>query len=304
MSYLFKKGLAGVIGLVALTLLTVPAAMAEKAITIGGKNYTEQYILPELAKQLLEKNGFNVTLKTGVGTSIARKSLETGQVDFYFEYTGTGYTLFYKGKDTAVMTDPQKVYDWVKEKDAAKGLVWLDRANLNNTFTLMMKKDTADQAGIRTISDLGEAITKAPKKFTIAVGSEFWERPDGIKKLMKLYGFRAPVSQIKKMDMGITYMALKKDQVDVAMGYSTDGRIVAFGLVNMEDDKHFFPVYSPAPVIRKEVLETYPEIREILKPLMKKLTTEVMQTLNKAVDVEHKKVSTVAQTWLKANGLL
>lgn len=304
MSSLLKKWLAGVAGLMTLTLLTVPAAMAEKAITIGGKNYTEQYILPELAKHLLEKNGFTVTVKTGVGTSIARKSLETGQVDFYFEYTGTAYTLFYKGKDTTVMTDPQKVYDWVKQKDAAKGLTWLDNANMNNTYTLMMKKEEASQAGIKTISDLGAAITRDPQKLVLAVCSEFWERPDGIKKLMKVYGFRAPVSQIKKMDPGITYMALKNDQVDVAMGFATDGRIVSFGLVNMEDDKNFFPVYNAAPVIRKEVLDAYPEIRDILKPLAEQLTTKEMQSLNKAVDVDHKKVSTVAQNWLKEKGLL
>ncbi|MCP4116329.1 MAG: glycine/betaine ABC transporter substrate-binding protein [Desulfobacteraceae bacterium] len=299
-----KKGLTGVVGLLCLTLFTASGVMAEKAITIGGKNFTEQYILPELAKHLLEKNGFTVTLKTGVSTSLARKSLETAQVDFYFEYTGTAYTLFYKGKDTAVMTDPQKVYDWMKQKDAAKGLIWLDSANLNNTFTLMMKKEEASRAGIKTISDLGAAITKDPKKFVLAVSSEFWERPDGIKKLMKVYGFRVPVSQIKKMDPGITYMALKNGQVDVAMGFATDGRIVSFGLVNMEDDKNFFPVYNAAPVIRKEVLDAYPEIREILKPLTENLTTEEMQTLNKAVDVDHKKVSAVTLNWLKEKGLL
>ncbi len=304
MRTILKKSLIGVVGLVCLTLFTASGALAEKTITIGGKNFTEQYILPELAKLLLEKNGFTVTLKTGVGTSIARKSLETAQVDFYFEYTGTAYTVFYKGKDTAVMTDPQKVYDWMKQKDAAKGLVWLESAKLNNTFTLMMKKKAADQAGIRTISDLGAAITNDPEKIFVAVNSEFWERPDGIKKLMKVYGFRVPASQIKKMDPGITYMALKNGQVDVAMGFATDGRIASFGLVNMVDDKSFFPVYNPAPVIRKEVLDQYPEIREILKPLAEKLTTEEMQGLNMAVDVNHESVSAVAQNWLEAQGLM
>ncbi|MBI9087922.1 MAG: glycine/betaine ABC transporter substrate-binding protein [Desulfobacterium sp.] len=299
-----KKGLIGLIGLVCLTLITAPGVMAEKAITIGGKNFTEQYILPELAKHLLEKNGFKVTLKTGVGTAIARKSLETGQVDFYFEYTGTAYTVFYKGKDAAVMTDPQKVYDWMKENDGAKGLVWLDMVALNDTYTLMMKKDQADQAGIKTIGDFGAAVNKDPKKLVLAVNSEFWERPDGIKKLMKIYGFRVPISQIKKMDTGLTYIALKNGDVDVAMGLSTDGRISAYGFCNLTDNKKFFPAYNPAPVIRKVVLDQYPEIRDILKPLAEKLTTEEMQKLNKAVDVDHEKVSTVALTWLKANGLI
>lgn len=300
----FKKGLISVLCLMCLTLFMAPGAMAEKAITIGGKNFTEQYILPELAKQLLEKNGFKVTLKTGVGTSIARKALETDQVDFYFEYTGTAYTVFYKGKDAAVMTDPQKVFDWMKQNDGAKGLVWLDMVALNDTYTLMMRTDQADQAGIKTISDFGAAVNKDPKKFVLAVNSEFWERPDGIKKLMKVYGFRVPVSQIKKMETGLTYMALKNGDVDVAMGLSTDGRISAFGFSNLADDKKFFPAYNPAPVIRKAVLDQYPEIPGILKPLAEKLTTEEMQKLNMAVDVDHEKVSTVAQAWLKEKGLL
>jgi osmoprotectant transport system substrate-binding protein len=299
-----KKGLIGLVGLVSLILFTASGVMAEKAITIGGKNFTEQYILPELAKQLLENNGFKVKLKTGVGTAIARKSLETGQVDVYFEYTGTAYTLFYKGKDAAVMTDPQKVYDWIKQKDAAKGLVWLDMVALNDTYTLMMKKDQANQAGIKTIDDFSAAVNKDPKKFVLAVNSEFWERPDGIKKLMRIYGFRVPISQIKKMDTGLTYIALKNGDVDVAMGLSTDGRISAYGFCNLEDNKKFFPAYNPATVIRKALLDQYPEIRDILKPLAEKLTTEEMQKLNKAVDVDHKKISTVALTWLKEKGLL
>ena len=184
-----------------------------------------------------KKNGFKVKLKTGVGTSIVRKALEMDQVDFYFEYTGTAYTVFYKGKDAAVMADPQKVFEWMKQKDGARGLVWLDMVALNDTYTLMMTEDQADQAGIKTISDLGAAVNKDPKKFVLAVNSEFWERPDGIKKLMKLYGFRVPVSQIKKMETGLTYMALKNGDVDVAMGLSTDGRISAFGFYNLADDK-------------------------------------------------------------------
>ena len=285
-------------------LLFSGAASAEKQITIGGKNFTEQYILPEIAKQLLENKGFKVDLKTGVSTSIARKSLESGQIDLYFEYTGTAYTVFHKQKDAQVMADPQKVFDWVRLADEKKGLTWLDKSALNNTYTMMMKQDRATAENIKTISDLGEAVNKDPKKLSIAVSSEFWERPDGIKKLMKVYGFRMKVSRIKKMDPGITYMAIKNDQVDIAMGFATDGRIAAFGLANLEDDKQFFPVYNAAPVVRKAVLDQYPEIAQILKPMADQLTTGEMQTLNKAVDVDHLKISDVAKQWLKEKKLI
>jgi len=276
----------------------------EKSLTVGGKDYTEQLLLPELAGILLEQAGFDITLKTGVGTVIARKSLENAQTDLYFEYTGTAYTLFYKQKDKQIMTVPEKVYDWVKKADVEKGLVWLDPVKFNNTYTLMMKKTEADKLGIKTISDLGVYVTKNPAKLIFALDSEFWERPDGFKDVMKTYNFKLPVKQVKKMTVGLTYQALKKGLVNSAMGFSTDGRIAAFGFVNLVDDKFFFPVYNPVPVVRKEILDKYPEIKGILKPIADNLTTEEMQELNKAVDVDHKQVHDVAMDWLKSKNLI
>ncbi len=287
------------------TLLFSGIAFAkEKSLTVGGKDYTEQLLLPELAGILLEQAGFDITLKTGVGTVIARKALENAQTDLYFEYTGTAYTLFYKQKDKQIMTVPEKVYDWVKKADAEKGLVWLDPVKFNNTYTLMMKKTEAEKLGIKTISDMGVYVTKNPTKLIFALDSEFWERPDGFKDVMKTYNFKLPVKQVKKMTVGLTYQALKKGLVNSAMGFYTDGRIAAFGFVNLVDDKSFFPVYNPVPVVRKEILDKYPEIEGILKPIADNLTTEEMQQLNKAVDVDHKPVHDVAMDWLKSKNLI
>jgi len=287
------------------TLLFSGIAFAkEKSLTVGGKDYTEQLLLPELAGILLEQAGFDITLKTGVGTVIARKSLENAQTDLYFEYTGTAYTLFYKQKDKQIMTVPEKVYDWVKKADVEKGLVWLDPVKFNNTYTLMMKKTEAEKLGIKTISDLGVYVTKNPDKLIFALDSEFWERPDGFKGIMKTYNFKLPVKQVKKMTVGLTYQALKKGLVNSAMGFATDGRIAAFGFVNLVDDKFFFPVYNPVPVVRKEIFDKYPEINSILKPIADNLTTEEMQQLNKAVDVDHKPVHDVAMNWLKSKNLI
>jgi osmoprotectant transport system substrate-binding protein len=277
---------------------------AEKAITIGGKNFTEQYILAELAKLLLENQGFTVDLRTGVGTAIARQSLETAQIDMYFEYTGTAYTVFHKQDDQAIMTDPQKVYDWVKAKDAEKDLIWLEPVAFNNTYTLMMRRQDAEKMGVKSITDFGRHVTANPKDISFALEAEFWERPDGFKALMKLYNFTMPVQAVKRMDMGLTYLALKNNQVTSAMGFATDGRITAFDLVNLEDDKNFFPVYNPAPVVRREILEKHPEIQTILKPLAEKLDTASMQRLNAQVDVEHLDVTRAAEAWLKEAGLL
>jgi len=276
----------------------------KKTVVVGGKNFTEQLLLPELAGILLEQAGFDVTLKTGVGTAIARKSLENAQIDLYYEYTGTAYTVFYKQKDTDIMTVPSKVYDWVKKADSEKGLVWLDPVKFNNTYTLMMRKAEAEKLGIKTISDLGVYVNKNPDNLIFALDSEFWERPDGFKKVMKTYAFSISAKQVKKMSIGLTYKALKEGLVNSAMGFATDGRIAAFGFVNLVDNKLFFPVYNPVPVVRKEILDKYPEIKNILKPIADNLTTEEMQQLNKAVDVNHKQVHDVAMDWLKTKNLI
>jgi osmoprotectant transport system substrate-binding protein len=168
----------------------------------------------------------------------------------------------------------------------------------------MMRKDQAEKLGIESISDLSAYMNAHEGDLTIGVNAEFWERPDGFKPLMKTYGFRVPYDQIRKMDSGLVYKALQDKQVDVSMGFATDGRIEAFGFVTLEDDKSYFPVYNPAPVVRKETLEKHPEIEKILKPIAEQLTTDEMRMLNHTVDVEHKKVSVVAREWLESKGLL
>ncbi len=298
------KGFTFLAVVVFLLGFALPGLAADKKITVGGKNFTEQYLLPEMAKALLEKNGFEVELKTGLPTNMARKAVLTGEVDFYYEYTGTAYTVFFKQDEPKIMSDPEAVYDWVKEKDAKNDLVWLTPVKMNNTYTLMMKKAQAEKLGISSISDLAAYVDKNPEDLTVGVGTEFWNRPDGFKKLAKVYDLNVPFGNIKKMSDGLAYQALKDGQIDVGMGFATDGRIAAFGFVNIEDNKNYFPVYNPAPVVREGVLEKYPEIEKILEPLAENLSTSEMQNMNKAVDVEHKPESDVARSWLKEKGLL
>lgn len=277
---------------------------AEKKIVIGGKNFTEQYLLPQLAKDLLEKAGFKVTLKTGLATNLARQALEEGEINFYYEYTGTAYTVFFKQKNPEIMDNPVKVFNYVRNRDKKNGLIWLDPVKFNDTYTLMMQKSQAQKRGIKTISDLARYVNQHPEALTFGIDTEFWSRPDGLRALMKDYGFKIPMGKIKKMAIGLSYMALKNGQISVGMGFATDGRISAFGFVNLVDNKNFFPVYNPAPVIRAKVLEKYPEIRSILKPLAEDLSTAEMQEMNKRVDVDHESVARVAKDWLKKKGLL
>jgi len=267
----------------------------DKKLVIGGKNFTEQYILPEMAKILLEKQGFEVVLKTGVGSTVLRQALENGEVDLCFEYTGSAFTLYLKQRDRAIMT--------VKEADAQRGLVWLPPFALNNNYILIMPENQAQKLKISTISDLAAYVKKKPKDLIFGVNEEFLLRPDGIKGLMRFYGFRVPTQNLKQVATGLSCTALKEEKIQVTVGFATDGRIAAFHFVNLEDDKKYFPSYNVAPVVRKKILDRYAEIREILKPMMQ-ITTEEMRKLNKDVDVDKKSVHQAARSWLTSQGFI
>jgi osmoprotectant transport system substrate-binding protein len=301
------KQIAGMVcvSLLALMIfLPASALSADKKMVVGSKNFTEQRILSYMMINLLEKNGFQTEDKTGLGgTLVARKALENGQIDVYMEYTGTGLVTMLKEK--TVITDPDECYEFVKKADLEKnGLVWLPKLPFNNTYCLMMRKDDAEKKGIKSLSDLAKYVDAHPDDIKFGTNEEFYARPDGYKPLQKKYGFKFKRSNIKKMTPGLLYKALKEGQLDVAMGFATDGRIKGFGFVVLEDDQKYFPVYNPAPVVKKETAEKYPELEKIFAPLTEKLDTAAMTELNYQVDSEHKDVKTVAQDWLKHAGLL
>ncbi len=301
------KGIIGCLTLaVAVVMILTPAAAlaGDKTLVVGSKEFTEQRILGNIMIVLLEKNGFECEDKTGLGgTLVARKALENKQIDVYMEYTGTALTTFLKHKD--VITDPQKCYDTVKEEDLEKnGMVWLPYMSFNNTYCLMMRQDDSAKMGIKTLSDLSTYVKAHPKAISFGLNAEFYARPDGYRPLQKAYEFKFPRKKIVKMQSGLLYKAMKDGQIHVGLGFATDGRIKGFKFVVLEDDKKFFPVYNPAPVMKKETAEKYPELEGIFKKLGEKLNTEAMTNLNYQVDIEHKNVKEVATEWLKSAGLM
>jgi osmoprotectant transport system substrate-binding protein len=270
-------------------------------ITVGGKDFTEQQILSKITAIYLKENGFDVEEASNMGSTVVRSALENGQVDVYWEYTGTGLVVY---QNQEVETDPDKAYEKVKENDKENGLVWLDKANFNNTYAILMKQEKADELGIKTISDLATLVNEDPEKLKFASNAEFYAREDGMKGLEKHYGFNFPTKNVVKMDSGLLYNALKDGQVDVSVGFATDGRIKGFNLVALEDDKLFFPAYNGAPVVRQEIVDQYPEVADLLNKISGKLDSETMMELNYSVDVEHKDVSEVSRKWLEAQGLV
>jgi osmoprotectant transport system substrate-binding protein len=292
----------GMVLLLAIALVW-PATAADKKLVVGSKAFTEQRLFGQILILLLEKNGFKAEDKTGLGgTLVVREALVNKQVDICVEYTGTGLLTILKAQQA--ITDPVKCYEEVKKLDEKNGMVWLPFMPANNTYCLMMRKADVEAFKIKTISDLSKYATANPEKISLGVSAEFYSRPDGYKPLQAAYGFKFPEDKIVKMDPGLVYKALKEGQLQVSMGFATDGRIRELDLVVLEDDKTYFPVYNPCVVVRKETLDTYPELAKIFAPLSQKLDTKTMTELNFQVDGEHKPAKDVAKEFLTKAGLL
>ena len=283
--------------------LSACAGKSEETIKIGSKEFTEQLLLGQITILALEDAGYKVEDKTGVaGSDKVRLALENGDFDMYWEYTGTAWLSQLQHEEP--ITDSQEAYEKVREEDTGNGFEWLQYAPLNNTYTLMMRREDSERLGIKSISDLAEYINENPGELITAIDHEFSIRPDGYPGVQEHYGFKQDEDEIKIMDLGIMYKTLKEKQVDVAMGFATDGRIAAYDLVNLEDDKSFFPVYNPSPVLRKELLENNPELKETLGKIATLLDTETMTKINFEVDINEREPEEVAREWLESQGLI
>ena len=269
-------------------------------VTVGGKDFTEQFIVAEMTRQLLESKGYTVEKKDGMGTNIVRAALEGGEVDLYWEYTGTSLVTFNKVTDQLT---PEETYARVKELDGAKGLVWLAPSKANNTYALAVRKDNPKTDGMTTISDLAAAY-RDDQEILMGATAEFPKREDGLIGLQKTYDFKAGRANLRPMEIGLVYPALVNGDIDVATVGATDGRIAAMDLVLLEDDKSFFPNYALVPVVRKETLDAHPDLKNILESLSIKLDDATMQRLNGLVDVDRKSIDEVAKDYLKEAGLI
>jgi osmoprotectant transport system substrate-binding protein len=295
---MFKAKLTGLIAAAALALGFTSASA--QSVVVGGKNFTEQQLMAEMTSQLLQAKGFKVDKRAGLGTAPLRQAQEAGQVDVYWEYTGTSLITFNKVSDKL---DAAATYAKVKELDAAKGLVWLNPSKANNTYALAMRKADASAKGIRTLSDLAAKV-KGGQSLKFGCNAEFYSRPDGLNPLQQAYGFEFGRDNVVRMDTGLVYQALRDSQVDVGLVFATDGRVPAFDFVILTDDRGYFPSYALTPVVRKEALDKNPKLAEILNGLSAKLDDSTMARLNASVDVDKKTVEEVASGFLKMQGLV
>lgn len=269
-----------------------------KTLVIASKDYTEQTILSNLAAIYIENNtDIKVDRKFDLGgTKIIFPALKNGNIDMYFEYTGTAYadTLAYEP-----INDINEVYKVVKNDFKNKfNIEVLGLTKFNNTYTLAVRKDTADKYKLKTISDLA----KVAKDLSFGTTFVFTNRKDGLPGLEKKYNFKA--KSVITLDGAPRYIALNNHDVDIIDAFSTDGLLKKFNLVILEDDLNFFPPYYVAPIIRTEALEKFPEIVPLLDKLVSLLTNEVMTELNYSVDELRKSPEEVAREFLEKQNLI
>ncbi len=293
-----------------LLAVTTFGAAQEGPVTIGSKVDTEGTVLAQIMRLMLEQNGFEVNDRSGFGTtSVVREALLAGEIDMYPEYTGSALT-FYPNADVPedVSTQPEELYNTVKELDAEAGVTDLGRSPANNTWAIAVPQTLAEENGLETMADLAGYINDGGE-FKLAASQEFVDRPDALPAFEETYGFDVTNEQLVILAGGNTTQtetaaANGTDGVNAAMAYGTDGTISALGLTTLTDPENAVAIYQPFPAVRTEVAEQYPQLAEILDPVFAALDENVLQDLNGQVAVDGANPADVAETFLSENGFL
>ncbi|ASL82858.1 glycine betaine ABC transporter substrate-binding protein [Serratia marcescens] len=288
------------------SLLMTGAAAWAAPLTLASKNFTEQRILSAITVQYLRAKGFQVEPKTNLATVITRNAMINKQIDMTWEYTGTSLIIF---NHINKRMSPQETYDTVKKLDAKLGLVWLQPADMNNTYAFAMQRQRAEKEQIRTMSQLVAKVEQVRKtdpkhNWLLGLDLEFAGRSDGLKPMQALYDMPLDRPQIRQMDPGLVYNAIRDGFVDAGLVYTTDGRVKGFDLQVLEDDKGYFPSYAVTPVVRADVLQNTPGLEAALNTLSKQFNNQVITELNAKVDIDYQTPQQVADAFLKQRGLI
>jgi len=290
-----------IISTILITLLLTTAMIADK-IRVASKSFTEGYILGSMVVELLENAGYQVDYKDGMSSFVIRSALVNDQIDLYVDYTGTAWVAYLKQQD--IINDPVRLLEKVREKDLLQNrIVWYDAINFNNTYGLAVKEEFARENHLETLSDLADYIHQN-NKLTFGVNFDFFERPDGFFAMAEHYGMEIRKKDVKTMEIGVTYEALSRGNIDVAMVFSTDGKLDKYNLKVLQDNKTFFTIYNPAVCVREEIHMKYPHIQEVLSPLIKYLNPQIIRRLNYLVDTGETEPERIAKDYLKTLGLI
>jgi len=281
-----KKIMISLIALITATVLSfipsIAPMMNTKHLVVAGKLGPEPEILINMYKELIEANSdIKVKLEPNFGkTSFLYEALKNKQIDIYPEFSGTITSSLLKNQ-VKVSNAPLEVYEAAREGILNQDkLVYLKPMEYQNTYALAVKKDYANKYDLKTISDLSKVEDSAVAGFTL----EFNDRDDGNK--------------------GLKSQAINGGNVQIVDAYSTDSELIEYDLVVLEDDKQLFPPYQGAPLMRKDTLEKYPKLEEILNKLAGQISAEEMSRMNYQVKVDKRSASEVAHEYLVNKGLV
>ncbi|SDY72593.1 osmoprotectant transport system substrate-binding protein [Modestobacter sp. DSM 44400] len=285
--------------------LAAKGDLSDVEVTVGGKEFTEQLILCELTAQALESAGATANRSCGMsGSSSVRSALLSGDLDMYWEYTGTGWVTHLG--ETEPIADPQELYQAVAKRDKQENSVaWLEPAPANNTYAVAVSREKAEELGVETLSDYAELVNSDPASASFCGAAEFFGRDDGWPGLKDAYGFDLPGDRVSELAAGPIYNAIDTANPCVfGEVFATDGRIAALDLAVLEDDKQYFTAYNPAVSIRAEVLDQHPAIEDVLAPVAEALDDQTLQSLNAKVDVDGETPEEAAKEWLVEKGFV
>jgi glycine betaine/choline ABC-type transport system substrate-binding protein len=269
-----------------------------KTVTVGSKNFTEEFILGQIYAQALRAAGYTVKTELNLGSEqIALKAVKSGQVDAYPEYTGTALTSFFGKKATDVPRDEQQAYDEAKAEFAKQGLTALPPTPFTDSNGVGMLKSKAEELGITTISELAAKSSS----LTLYGTPECRQRPDCLVGLQDVY--KAKFKKFVPVDPSLRHKVLDSGQADASIVFTTDGQIAQGKELLLEDDKHMFPPYNVTLVFKKSALDALgPDAQKAIELVQKGLTTEAMQELNSRVDIDKQTPAQVAKDYLREEG--
>jgi osmoprotectant transport system substrate-binding protein len=274
------------------------------SFTVGSKEFTEQIVLGQIAVQALAAAGADVgSLATITGTTNVRTALTAGEIDMYWEYTGTGWTTHLQHESAEAAKDPTQLYQAVAQEDKQNGVAWLSPAPLDNTYAIATADGRGQQLGVTNLSEYAALVARDPAQARMCAAAEFLTRDDGFPGLEKAYGFDLPTDAVAELELSLIPPQVKTgENCNFGEVTATDGAVAANDLVVLDDDKQFFVAYNAAMTVRQDVLDQNPRLAEVFDPISKVLTTDMVRGLNERVDVGGELPEEVAEQFLRDKG--
>ena len=273
------------------------ASLGRTHATVASKDFTESELLAEIVAQMLEARNIKVDRTFGLGGNLSHSALVAGEIDLYPEYTGTSFTAILHH---APISDPKAVYDQVRREYAEQFKVEVSvPLGFDNTFAILVRGEDARRLNLKTISQ----AARYTSQWRAGFGEDFKTRADGYPGFARVYGLQF-VEEPRQMALDLSYTALASRKVDLIAGNSTDGRIAKLDLVQLEDDRHYFPPYEAVFMTRQDSLGRLPALREVLQKLGGAISTDEMRKLNFEVDSQKRDKKNVVREWLLKKGFI